>query len=161
MQVQDVMTKKGLRSCNPEANLQEAANAMKAANCGALPVTDQDKKVVGIITDRDICLSLSQQNKNAHAEIPVSEIMGKKVHTVKETDDISVAFKQMRTNNVSRLPVVDQQGRLQGMLSLHNLASNSLNQQEYAEQMNSKSESVMKTFKSLSDNYSGNQQSSL
>lgn len=60
MKVKDVMTAKSLKTCSPESNLKEAANAMKSANCGVLPVTNHDKKVVGIITDRDICLSLSE-----------------------------------------------------------------------------------------------------
>jgi len=155
MKVKDIMTTKALRSCSSDANLQYAAKVMKAGNCGALPVIDQDKKVVGIITDRDICLTLSDKHTKAHAEIPISEIMGKKVHTINENDDISTAFKQMRKNRVGRLPVVDQDGRLKGILSVHNLVSQSFDGQE--EHAAAHGENIIKTLKALSDRYSKNE----
>ena len=155
MKVKEVMTAKALRSCSPESKLQEAAKSMKAGNCGVLPVTDNNKKVVGIITDRDICLSLSQENTKTHADIHVSEVMGKNVHTVKENDDVTVALKQMRTNHVGRLPVVDESGKLKGILSLHNLMSQSFDvQASKAEDISGQYETVLKTLKALSGRYS-------
>lgn len=157
MKVKDVMTTTALKSCSPDAKLHEAAKTMRTANVGALPVTDHHKKVVGIITDRDICLALSQDHRKPHAEIPVSEIMEKKVHTVKENDDMSVALKQMRTNQVGRLPVVDQEGKLKGILSLHHLFSRSLDGQEEIGNVSAPGENVLKTVKAITGRYANHQ----
>lgn len=153
MKVKDVMTARTLKSCSVDTKLQDAARAMKTANVGVLPVTDQNKKVVGIITDRDICLSLSQSHKKPHAEIPVSEVMEKRVHVVKENDDMEIALKQMRTNHVGRLPVVDQEGKLKGIVTMHNLFSKSLDGKQDIGSLTSPGESILKTVKALTDRY--------
>src|SRR5574342_8506 len=121
MKVQDVMTSRRLQYCNPETKLHNAVKLMKAGNCGALPVVDQNKKVVGIVTDRDIALSLSSRQTGSPAKAKVSQVMTKKVQTVKTGADLTAALQQMRTKKVGRLPVVDGEGKLQGILSMHNL----------------------------------------
>lgn len=118
MKVKEVMKTGALKSCSPETNIRNAARVMKTANCGALPVIDKSKKVVGIITDRDICLSLA---RNYQPTTVVSKIMTKTVSTVRAADDLTIALRQMREKRVGRLPVVDKEGKLEGIVSLHDL----------------------------------------
>jgi predicted transcriptional regulator len=94
---------------------------MKAGICGVLPATDTQKKVVGIITHRDICLAMSEDATTPSENVPVSEIMHTHVHTVKESANMDEALKQMRSNHIGRLPVADENGRLAGILSLHHV----------------------------------------
>jgi CBS domain-containing protein len=78
MKVKDIMTANTLMFCSPETELQNAAKKMKDGNCGALPVVDKDKKVLGIITDRDICLTLADKQAKSPAQMTVGQIMPKK-----------------------------------------------------------------------------------
>lgn len=160
MDVKDVMTTKALRSCSPETKLKEAARIMKVANCGFLPVTDENKKVLGVITDRDICLTLSKEYLSNPAGIQVDNVMGKIAFTVNENDDVKYALKQMRVNKVGRLPVVDHDNKLKGILSLHNMVSHSLDGQEEEGWISAPGENLLKTLKALSDHYSNHESAS-
>ena len=152
MKVKDVMTATSLKFCSPETKLHNAAKTMKASNCGALPVVDKQKKVLGIVTDRDICLSLAQKQVKA----TVGQIMPTKVFTVKTDDDISTAFRQMRTNQIGRLPVIDEQGKLKGIVSLHNLINNTIsNGKEDLGAISSDGENLLKTIQAVTDRYNG------
>jgi CBS domain-containing protein len=121
MKVKDVMTAKSLKFCTPETNLHHAAESMREANCGALPVVDKNKNVLGIVTDRDICLSLARNTTKSFELRTVGEIMTKEVKTVRSTDALEDAYRKMREKKISRLPVVDEQGKLQGIVSLNKL----------------------------------------
>ena len=59
MKVKEVMTSKSLKFCGSESKIQDVVKIMKSINCRALPVVDKDKNLLGIISDRDICLSLA------------------------------------------------------------------------------------------------------
>lgn len=115
------MTTGSLKYCTPETNLHSAAESMREANCGVLPVVDKNKKVLGIITDRDICLSLAKNTTMALEKRTIGEIMTHDVKTVRSNEDVSEAFRKMREKKVSRLPVVDEKGSLQGIVSLNKL----------------------------------------
>jgi CBS domain-containing protein len=126
MRVKDLMTANALKYCTPETNLHQAARSMREANCGALPVVDRNKKVLGIVTDRDICLSLAQHAEKTANNRTVAEIMTKDVKTVRASDDISEAYRKMRERKIARLPVVDEQGSLKGIISLNKLVHHSV-----------------------------------
>jgi CBS domain-containing protein len=120
MKVKDICTRT-VRSCTPETTLADAAWAMWEADCGALPILDETGKVVGVITDRDISIGAATKYRPA-AQIAVREVISTKIHSCKLGDDVREALKTMRQDQVRRLPVVDQEGKLQGILSLNDIA---------------------------------------
>jgi CBS domain-containing protein len=117
MKVQDVMTS-NVKSCRPETNLAEAATVMWDADCGTLPVVDEVGKVTGMITDRDIAIAVATKGRLA-ADITVGEVTSGKVYTCALQEDIKSALKIMGQERVRRLPVVNREGILQGILSLN------------------------------------------
>lgn len=152
MKVKDVMTEDGLKSCTPETKLANAAKIMKENNRGALPVIDKTQKVVGIITDRDICLSIAAKNGKGTNDVTVKEVLSKeKPHTIAPDDDIADALKEMRKNKIGRLLVTDDEGKLRGMVSINNILSRAIKKNEAIGQLKSKDENLAKTIKALFD----------
>jgi len=118
--VQDIMTS-DVEDCNPTTDLASAAMVMWRRDCGFLPVVDTvTKGVVGAITDRDICMAVATKGRRA-SEIQVSEVISGKAYTCAPSDPIRKALDVMRANRVRRLPVVDAQGALTGVLSLNDV----------------------------------------
>ena len=103
-----------------EANLGVATELMWKGNCGFLPVVDAAKKVCGVVTDRDICVALGTRNQTA-GEVRVEEVVQRKVYACNADDDIHVALQTMREGHVRRLPVVDFNGHLAGVVSMDDL----------------------------------------
>ncbi len=120
MRVAELMTKQ-VASCKPEDRLSAAAKLMWDADCGAVPVVGSDGNVKGMITDRDICMACYTRNQ-APGTVSVQEAMSRKLYFCKTNSQVSEAEDIMRTNQVRRIPVVDQQGRLAGVLSLADIA---------------------------------------
>jgi CBS domain-containing protein len=110
-----------VKSCQPNTNLAEAVALMWEGDCGTLPVVADGERVVGILTDRDIAIALGTRNKPA-SEIPVREVMASQVFACHPDSDIHAALKTMRKDKVRRLPVIDDQGMLQGVLSMNDVA---------------------------------------
>jgi len=86
-----------------------------------VPVVDQDGVVVAMLTDRDVCMAAFTQGR-ALGDIRISSAMSKSVWTCRPEDDVKLAEERMRHHRVRRLPVVDAEGRLVGILSLSDLA---------------------------------------
>lgn len=105
-------------SCSPTATLAMAAQEMEVHNVGSLVVTDQDQKLVGIITDRDLALGLAHGRT---AAIAVEEVMSRRVVTIGEDATIDDAAATMDSRGVRRLPVADDHGRAIGMICLDDL----------------------------------------
>ncbi len=120
MNVSELMTT-SVKSCGTNDDLQRAAQIMWESDCGALPVLDADDRVVGMITDRDICMAAYTQSRPLW-QIPVSSAMANKVHGIRETDPVEMVETLMRRVRVRRLPVLDTHGRLKGILSMNDLA---------------------------------------
>lgn len=120
MEVKDCMTK-NVYCCDPSANVVDAANLMKENHVGCVPVCDENKKVVGIVTDRDIILRTICCNKDVNTT-PVSEIMTSKVHFCKLDTKIEEATKVMSDEQIRRIPVCDEQNKVVGMLTLGDLS---------------------------------------
>jgi CBS domain-containing protein len=120
MKVQDVMTSQ-VKSCRPETNLAEAAAMMLDYDCGALPVVNDENKVIGMITDRDIAIAAATKARLA-SEIPVGEVISRKVFSAMLDEDIHAALKTMRHEKIRRLPIINRDGVLQGILSLNDIA---------------------------------------
>jgi len=119
MQVREIMTALAI-TCTPETSLGVAASRMADADCGILPVVNERGSLVGVITDRDICLAVSRTNRNA-LNISVREVMTPKVVSVRPGDDMRQALALMRSARVRRVPVVDDARCVVGLLSIDDL----------------------------------------
>lgn len=122
MKVQDVMTPNP-ETCSPRANLAAAAMMMWRCDCGVIPVADDDGTIRGMITDRDICMAVATQHRYAD-DIRVEEVMSREVCAVRPDDDVELAEGRMRSERVRRLPVVESDGRLAGVISINDLILN-------------------------------------
>jgi CBS domain-containing protein len=121
MKVEDVMTK-DVQSCRPETNLADAAMRMWRNDCGVLPVVADGGEVVGMITDRDICMAAATKHRDP-AIIRVSEATSGKVYSCSPDADIHEALKIMREKQVRRLPIIrSEDGKLVGILSMNDVA---------------------------------------
>ena len=119
MRVSDAMTR-NVRVCHPRHSICEAARMMAELDCGVLPVGDQDR-LVGMITDRDIAIRAVAQHKSP--DTPVREAMSNEVKYCFEDQHVEQVAKNMRDLRVRRLPVLNREKRLVGILSLGNLAA--------------------------------------
>ena len=119
MKVKDVMTA-GAKACMPETSLAEAAALMWENDCGTLPVLDVEGKVVGMVTDRDICFGAATKNL-APSEVSVGEVITGEVFACGPEDDIRDALKTMRRERVRRLPVLGEGGTLEGVVSMNDV----------------------------------------
>jgi CBS domain-containing protein len=105
---------------NPNDSIRHAARLMSDENVGAVVVVrDQDRKIVGILTDRDIALSIGLGD--AEPETFVERVMTKHVATIRDTDDIFNATRCLRAQQVRRLPIVDANEQLVGMIALDDI----------------------------------------
>ena len=119
MKVKEVMT--GSPSvCDLNESLAEAAKTMWDADCGALPVLKDGREVVGFITDRDICMAMAMRDCNPHA-VSAEEVISGNVYSVAPEDEIQKAFEVMQQYQVRRLPVINPEGELEGMLSMNDI----------------------------------------
>jgi CBS domain-containing protein len=101
----------------PWESLAVAGRTMTDAGVGVLPVIDADRRVVAVLTDRDVCCALTRHERLAR-EIRVAEVASAPPITCRADDEISTALDVMRAFSVRRLPVVDEHGLLEGILSL-------------------------------------------
>ena len=122
MKVKEVMTVNP-KACTTTTNLAEAASFMWDYDCGILPVVADGGRVVGLITDRDICIGGATKDRNL-SNITVEEIMTGIVYFCASEDDVRKALKTMQEGKVRRLPVVAPDGTLQGVLSINDLTLN-------------------------------------
>ena len=120
MKVKELMTT-DVKRCSPETNLAAAAKIMWEGDCGAVPVTDERDHVVGVITDRDICIAAATRPRT-EGEIPVKDVISRALYTCAPGDDVRAALETMKARKVRRLPVVEQGGRLVGIVSIHDIA---------------------------------------
>ena len=117
MKVSEVMTPT-VQTCMPETSLATAAMMMWESDCGALPVVNVSDTVVGMITDRDICMAAAIKHRDP-STIAVAEVISGKAYTCTSDDDVRLALKTMKEKRVRRLPLIDAEGRLQGILSMN------------------------------------------
>jgi len=119
MKVKDVMTHE-VKTCSPETNMAAAAMIMWENDCWVVPVVHSDGKVIGVITDRDICMAVATKNRKT-SEVAVSEVFTGNLYACTPDDDIRDALKIMRAERVRRLPVINAYGVLEGILSLNDI----------------------------------------
>ena len=122
MKIKDAMTSK-VETISPTSTAKEAARTMHDLHIGSLPVVDGNQ-LVGIITDRDICVRVTATGRDA-TMISVKEVMSKQVETCFEDDDINAAAKLMIDHHIRRLVVLNRDNNITGFLSVDNLAKKS------------------------------------
>jgi CBS domain-containing protein len=120
MNVQTIMTRE-VKTCRPNDTLDTPTRIMWENDCGCVPVIGDDKRVLGMITDRDICMAAWTQGGHL-SEMRVSGAFSKQPHTCNVHATLASAEQIMREYQVRRLPVVDDMGRLVGLLSLNDMA---------------------------------------
>ena len=118
MQVSEVMSPE-VNVASPRQSIREAAQMMAAIDAGALPVGENDR-LVGMITDRDIAVRAVASGKGP--KTPVREVMSQEVKYCFEDEDLAHVAKNMAEIKVRRLPVMNREKRLVGILSLGDLA---------------------------------------
>ncbi|HAK07632.1 MAG TPA: hypothetical protein DCO65_10280 [Spartobacteria bacterium] len=121
MKVQDIMNR-DVHTCRPETNLSMAAMQMWDGGFGVLPVLADGGKVVGMITDRDICMAAATKHRDP-ATIRVEEVTTGEVYGCSPDTEIHEALKIMQQRKVRRLPIINaDDGKIAGILSLNDIA---------------------------------------
>jgi acetoin utilization protein AcuB len=128
MNVQDVMVKDAL-SVTPETTMEQALNEMLLNNVRHLPVLDQTGKLVGVITDRDMRLMLDSPLLRLDEELStrllhvhyVQEHMQTTLVTISPDDSLKKAIRLMMLEGIGALPVVNQEGLMQGLITTTDL----------------------------------------
>ena len=121
MNIRDLMTS-DVQTVSPTDTAQQAASFMLSADTGSIPVCDGDR-IVGMITDRDI--AVRGVGKGLGPDCSVADLMSKNVVCARDTDDVLAIAQQMSDKQVRRMPVVDSDDRLVGMVSLGDLSRQS------------------------------------
>jgi CBS domain-containing protein len=118
MKVRDAMSRDA-QIANPNMTLQEAARLMSRIDAGFLPVGDGDR-LVGMVTDRDITIRAVAEGKAPTT--PISEVMTRDVKYCFDDDDVSDVARNMADIQVRRLPVLNREKRLIGVVSVGDLS---------------------------------------
>ncbi len=126
MKVRDVMTTQ-ISMADSNTSISQVAKQMKDLNVGSIPITDNQKKPVGIVTDRDIVVRAVVEGINGNDT--VSRVMSNKVISVTPDTDVHEAAKIMGENQIRRLPVVEN-GKLVGIVAIGDLAVRNIYEDE-------------------------------
>ncbi len=116
----DVMTANP-STCREEHTIYDAVRIMNREDCGVVPIVDELDRCIGIITDRDICLRTVLEHLDPE-DTPVSELMSTDVMTCRETDDIETVLDIMEREQIRRIPVINDEDALTGIISEGDLA---------------------------------------
>lgn len=119
MRVRDVMSR-DVQVARPGDSLQEVASRMASGDFGFMPVADGDR-LIGTITDRDIVVRAVAGG--AACTSPVVEYLSREPHTVRADDDLKTALDAMGSKQIRRMPVLDKDDRLVGVVSLGDLST--------------------------------------
>lgn len=120
MKVTDIMTSEGLATATLDTTLAEIAARMRDENVGAIPIVDEDEKLAGIITDRDIVVRGIAEGEDPD-ECTAEDILSEQLHTIHPQADLEEAAELMARHQIRRLPVVEDEV-IVGMISLGDLA---------------------------------------
>lgn len=120
MRAREMMTG-GPKACRPDEPVDRALAHMDECECGAVPVVDEDRRVVGIVTDRDVLFGI-RGNDGRIEGLTVAECMTGHPVTVRQDDEAEEVVRRMRESRVRRVPVVDEEGSLVGIVAQADLA---------------------------------------
>ena len=118
----EVMTKNPV-CCLPNDSVANAAELMKSGNIGSIPVieNEQTQKLVGIVTDRDLALKIVAEGRDAKST-KVEAVMTHKVVTCRADDDLQKALDAMAEHQLRRIPVVDNDNKILGIIAQADVA---------------------------------------
>jgi CBS domain-containing protein len=116
--IQDVMTQQ-VETCSPSSSLIEVAKLMKELDVGAIPVSENDE-LKGILTDRDIVVNGLAEKESV--DLKAKDVMTENLDYVTPDTDIEEAYIMMAEKQIRRLPVLDKNNRVVGIVSLGDLA---------------------------------------
>jgi CBS domain-containing protein len=119
MKVRDVMSR-DVQVARPGDSLQQVAMRMRDGDFGFMPVADGDR-LVGTITDRDVCIRGIAEG--AASSAPVVEYITRDPHTARADDDLKTVLETMGSRQIRRMPVLDKDDRLVGVVSLGDLST--------------------------------------
>ena len=119
MQIKDIMTT-DVKTLTPDQSIREAAALMADIDSGALLVNDQDR-LIGMITDRDIAIRAVA--KGLDCDTPVREVMSNTIRYCFDDESVQDVAQNMAENEMRRMPVLNREKRLVGVVSLGNIAS--------------------------------------
>jgi CBS domain-containing protein len=120
MKASEIMSKEVV-TCHVGDSVNRAAQLMWEHRCGCVPVLDDNERVVGILTDRDACMAAYTQGRSL-AQIPVETAMTSPVKACEASAKIDEVLQAMMISRVHRLLVMDAEGRLEGLVSLDDIA---------------------------------------
>jgi len=118
MTVQSIMTSTPA-ACTLQSNLAEAARIMWERDCGIVPITEGGK-VIGVVTDRDICIAASTKNRSP-SQIGVGELPRGDAIVCRQDEDVHTALRLMRERHIRRRPVIGPDDQLAGVVSINDL----------------------------------------
>jgi CBS domain-containing protein len=122
MTVKDVMTVE-VTTCHLDTNLATASALMWENDCSALPVLTESGELAGVLTDRDICIALGTRNARA-SELTAGQVVSGLTVVCGATDDVHAALQKMREAKIRRLPVVNEERMLEGIISIDDIVLN-------------------------------------
>src|SRR6059058_4480598 len=117
--IREVMTSNP-STIEPDKNVVEAARIMKQEDAGVVPVTENGR-LTGMVTDRDIAVRVVAEGKDPQAT-PVREVASKDLVTIDPQQDLDEALRLMAQHQIRRLPVVEEDGRLVGVVAQADVA---------------------------------------
>lgn len=120
MNASDIMTCGQIWSCSSCEDARSAAQLMMKHNVGSIPIVDSDGCIEGIITDRDLCCRIIAMGRSA--ETLLSNIMSTSLIVAHADNSLEDVESMMRQNKVHRLPVVDDENKMVGYISLSDLS---------------------------------------
>lgn len=120
----DKLMSRDVAACNEGDSLNTAAQIMWERDCGFLPVVDEQRRVRGVVTDRDILMGAYTQGRPLR-EIPVSTVMSRDVRSCSPDDDLGDVERTLQQHQIRRVPVLDSAGVLMGVITLGDLAHSS------------------------------------
>ena len=149
MKVRHLMTP-DVNTCRPHDGLDIAARLMWANDCGCVPVLDANGRVIGMLTDRDICMAALTQG-GPLAQLRVASAMANHVYSCEPEDSLAAAEELMRVHQIRRLPVIAADGRLAGILSLSDLAREAARQRSRKKKADVTVDGLSRTLAAVSE----------
>ena len=129
MKIADVMTR-DVATCRDDQTAADAARVMWDRDCGVVPVMDSGGKLRGIVTDRDLLMAAQIQGKDP-AHLRLSALVPGPVTTCREDAEIPSVLDTMASRQIRRVPIVDRDGRLVGIVSINDLAIHALRDERH------------------------------
>jgi CBS domain-containing protein len=127
----EIMTR-SVRYAARDTSAAEIARIMKEAGCGIVPVVDEQRRLVGVVTDRDLVLRVAAAGRS-FADTPAGEAMTDVVQAVTPDEKVEDVIDLMAAKQIRRVPVVDRDDRLLGVISMADVATRADHQPELGE----------------------------